>query len=420
MVMTVAEYLSVVNAQLDVVGDAGIEIVGEVVEFRVSQGKWVNFDLKDEEEEAKISCFMMVHQVRVPVEDGMRVRVIGSPKVYPRFGKFSLTVRDIQLEGEGALAKAYEALKLRLEKEGLFDVTRKRPIPRFPNSIGLITSSGAASYGDFLRILSNRFTDVDIVHVPVAVQGRDAVPDILNAFEYFERLSAEDRPDVLVLTRGGGSLEDLHAFNDEQVARAVFRSSIPVVVGVGHERDESLCDFVADVRASTPSNAGERVVPDRRELMRDIQQTMDLVEQRMTSALSKDRRLVELQFGRVHHAVQAITQEIALLVERFQVGSDRYFRSLPLLRDDVFTIQTRIQTMIERHGARTKESIERFTQLIRARDVRSLLKRGFAIARSPAGAILRSTKSLKDNDAISLELSDGAVTAVISHKHTNI
>src|SRR3989344_5195589 len=257
-VISVAQYLDLVNDRLrEVPSDVGVE--GEVSDLRVSHGKWVGFDLKDAQGGGVLKCFMTVWQLSVPLEDGMRVRVTGGAKVSDRFGKFQLDVRTVELVGEGALKRAYLALKRKMQDEGLFDGARKRPIPRFPERIGLITSREAAAYGDFLRVLGNRWGGVEVDFVPVHVQGGNAVPDILAAFEHFHHLGESERPDVLVLTRGGGGLEDLHAFNDESVARAVFSSRVPVVVGVGHERDESLCDFVADVRASTPSNAAERV-----------------------------------------------------------------------------------------------------------------------------------------------------------------
>ncbi|MBI1908380.1 exodeoxyribonuclease VII large subunit [Candidatus Uhrbacteria bacterium] len=274
-VVSVAEFLALINHALRTIPCEEMVLEGEVADYKVSQGKWVNFDLKDEKSEAKISCFSTVFQLPTPLAAGMRVQAKGYPRVFERFGKLSFNVDSVTPVGEGALGKAYELLKKKLADEGLFDVPRKRAIPQFPQTIGLITSKEAAAYGDFMRILSNRWSGVTVLHAPVHVQGQFAVPEILAAFTTFNAMPDTERPDVIVLTRGGGSLEELHAFNDEQVARAVFGSLAPVVVGVGHERDESLCDFVADVRASTPSNAAERVVPDRRDVLRGIDYAVD-------------------------------------------------------------------------------------------------------------------------------------------------
>src|SRR3989344_3282465 len=218
-VFTVSEFIDHINA---LVATDVHAVEGEISGFNLSQGRWVFFDLKDEKVESKVGCFMMAFKLKTPLEDGMKVRVIGTPKVHEKSGQFRITVEQVELVGEGALKRAFELLKKKLAGEGLFADERKRPIPRFPERIGVIASRESAAFGDF---------------------------------KYFQ--TAKPRPDVLVLMRGAGSLEDLQAFNSEEVAYAIFGSKIPVVVGVGHERDESIADYVADLRASTPSNAAE-------------------------------------------------------------------------------------------------------------------------------------------------------------------
>lgn len=292
VVLRVADYLGLVNSALAQM-PVDVLIEGEVSDFRVSQQKWVTFVLKDEEQQAVLPCFMTTWQLHVPLEDGMRVRVVGAPKVTGRFGKFQLNVTDVQPVGEGALKRAYALLKKKLTDEGVFDFSRKRMIPRFPERIGLITSRDAAAYGDFLRILNNRWGGVEIRFAHVHVQGREAVPEILGAFAAFNRLPEAERPDMLALVRGGGGLEDLHAFNDEQVVRAVFQSKVPVIVGVGHERDESLCDFAADIRASTPSNAAERAVPNRTEVSYEIEAMVRHVDNRLSDTLAGLKQRLE-------------------------------------------------------------------------------------------------------------------------------
>jgi len=260
---SVTEFVGFLNAALnEAVFPDGVAIEGEVAEYRVSQGKWIWFLLKDNS--SVLPCFGTVWKLRQPLEDGLQVRIYGQPKVHERSGKFSVVVDRVEPVGEGALKRAYELLRKTLEREGLFDPVRKRLLPKFPRRIGLVASRESAAYSDFLRILGNRWSDTEVNSVHVQVQGKDAVDDIVSALSFFS--AHPELADVLVLTRGGGSLEDLQAFNSEEVARAVFSSKVPVVVGVGHERDETLVDFVADVRASTPSNAAEIVVPDRIEV----------------------------------------------------------------------------------------------------------------------------------------------------------
>ena len=233
VILRVADYLALVNKALaELPRDLIVE--GEVFDLRISHQKWVSFDLKDEEGQAVLKCFMTAWQLQAPLEDGMRVRLSGKPTVSARFGKFQLTVDEVTPVGEGALKRAYELLKKKLLEDGVFDAARKRPLPRFPEHVGLITSRDAAAYGDFLRVLNNRWGGVRIDFAHVHVQGREAVPEILAAFEHFNRLPEDERPDVLALVRGGGGLEDLHAFNDERVVRAVFQSRVPVIVSSGY------------------------------------------------------------------------------------------------------------------------------------------------------------------------------------------
>lgn len=390
--VTVGQYIDLINDTLALMPSEAMVIVGEVVGYRLSQGKWINFDLKDEEREAKVSCFATTFKIKIPLEDGMRVQILGYPKVYERFGKFSVNVEAVEPVGEGALAKAYALLKMQLEKEGLFDPSRKRSLPRFPKRIGLITSGEAAAYGDFLRILNNRWGGVEIVHTPVHVQGQYAVPEILEAFAAFATLPKKDQPDVLVLTRGGGSLEDLHAFNDEQVARAVFTSPIPVVVGVGHERDESLCDFVADVRASTPSNAAERVVPDRREVMREVMMSVDRMRQTVTYELDRQHRAVEGFMRSLQHVLEMSVHEIQLRIDRFVNAFDRFRLSL----------------------VATRQHIETLTRLLASYDVKKTLQRGFALVRDKKEEIVRDGSRLASGDEITIQFGRGSTDVTVN------
>ncbi len=386
--VSVGQFIDLVNDALALIPNEGIVVVGEIVGHRISQGKWINFDLKDEEREAKVSCFATTFKIKTPLEDGMRVQIVGYPKVYERFGKFSMNVEAVEPVGEGALAKAYALIKAQLEKEGLFDPARKRELPRFPERIGLITSGEAAAYGDFLRILNNRWGGVQVVHTPVHVQGKNAVPEILQAFAAFEQM--DEKPEVLVLTRGGGSLEDLHAFNDEQVARAVFQSSIPVVVGVGHERDESLCDFVADVRASTPSNAAEWVVPDRREVWREISASLMRMDDALSYEIDRENRRIESALQSLRHFMQTSVYDMQMVIDRFCHSFDRFRLSL----------------------VATRQHIETLTRLIKSYDVQKTLERGFSIVRAK-GKSVRDASQLASGDELAIQFGRGSADATV-------
>ena len=261
---SVSDFLAVVNQTLEF-GFGSVEVEGEVANYKVNQQKYVFFDLKDKS--GLVNCFMTVWQVRAPITDGMRVVVRAVPKV-TNWGKFSLTVQSVRPIGEGDIKKSQELLKEKLAKEGLFDESRKRTIPKIPQRVGVISSVEAAGYKDFVKILSERWGGLELEVAHVQVQGEASPGQIVGAINYFN-LKAEP-PEVLVLIRGGGSAEDLAGFSDERVVRAVASSRVPVVVGVGHEIDESLSDLAADVRASTPTHAAQILVPDRQEIKRKL------------------------------------------------------------------------------------------------------------------------------------------------------
>lgn len=261
----VSDFIALANQTLEYAYPS-IEIEGEVASFKINQGKFVFFDLKDAQ--GSVGCFMMLWQLRSPIEDGMRVVVTASPKITP-WGKFSVTVRAIRPSGEGSLKKSFELLRISLEKEGLFSPDRKRVLPKQPQHIAVISSTQAAGYADFIKIINDRWGGLQIDVGHVQVQGADAPDQIIRALRYFN--AQEKIPEVVVIIRGGGSADDLSAFNDELLVREIASSRIPTLIGVGHETDISLSDMAADVRAATPSNAAQIVVPDRNEIIRGVQ-----------------------------------------------------------------------------------------------------------------------------------------------------
>jgi len=389
--LSVGEFLELVNHTLKQIPSNEVIIEGEVSDYRVAQGKWVSFDLKDEEAEAVLKCFMTTWQLKAPIEDGMRVQLKGYPKIYERFGTFKMNVTEVSAVGEGALRQSYELLKKKLQSEGLFDQTRKRALPRFPERIGLVTSRDAAAYGDFLQILNNRWGGVRVMHAHVHVQGREAVADIVGAFRYFNDLPESERPDALVLTRGGGGLEDLHAFNDEAVARAVYASQIPVVCAVGHERDESLADFVADVRASTPSNAAERIVPSRQDVLYEIGTLTDHMESRLHDTLQEHGFLVE-----------RMTNVIGFILER--------------QKERLARVQDGILTRVEGWLPRLREHLEGSERFLRQIDPKRVLARGYSLVLS-GGSVVRDATVLEVGGEITVQFAAGSADARVSRIH---
>ena len=281
IVYSVSDFIAVLNHTLEY-AYPNVEIEGEISTYKVNQNKYVFFDIKDET--GVLNCFMTVWQVRTPVEIGMKVIISAAPKITPN-GKFSLTVKAIRPSGEGAIKKSFELLKSRLEKEGLFSPERKRMLPRIPNNIALISSTQAAGYADFIKIINDRWGGIKIQVAQVQVQGRDSPDQIINAIKFFNQ--QQEVADVLVIISGGGSAEDLSGFNDELLVREIAASRIPVLIGVGHVTDETLSDLAADYSAATPSNAAQVLVPDRNEIIRSVRFLVKSIIPKLDGILSK-------------------------------------------------------------------------------------------------------------------------------------
>lgn len=279
VLLSVSDFVALTNQTLEYAYPK-VFIEGEVSSFTVSQGKYVYFDLKDDH--SSVRCFLWASEMRMPLEDGMKIIVGGAPKLTNK-GFFSITVRSMKAVGEGTIKKSFELLKEKLKNEGLFSEERKRPLPEVPQYIGVITSTEAMGYKDFTTILEKRWGGMTIDVAHVQVQGDPAPDQIIRALHYFNSL--EQLPEVLVIVRGGGSAEDLATFNDEPLVRAIAESRIPTLVGIGHEDDVTLTDLVADVRAATPTNAAQLLVPDRQEIIRSVRQQVTSVGYTVVAAI---------------------------------------------------------------------------------------------------------------------------------------
>ncbi len=288
--LSVSDFIAVFNQTLEFAYPS-VEVEGEVASFKVNQNKYVFFDLKDAG--GSVGCFMTVWQLRAGLEDGMKVIVSATPKL-TQWGKFSLTVRAVRPSGEGSLKKSFELLKAKLEKEGLFAPERKRGLPEIPQRVAVISSTQAAGYADFMKIVNERWGGLKIDVAHVQVQGESAPDQMIKALKYFN--SREELPEVIVLIRGGGSADDLAAFNDEPLVREIAASRAPTLVGVGHEVDVSLADMAADVRAATPSNAAQILVP---KTERAVAQQAEAVRQRMEHVARALGRQWDAQAGQL-------------------------------------------------------------------------------------------------------------------------
>ncbi|MDQ5982532.1 MAG: exodeoxyribonuclease large subunit [Patescibacteria group bacterium] len=306
---SVSDFIAVTNQTLEYAYPT-VEVEGEVASFKVNQGKFVFFDLKDAG--GSVGCFMMLFQLRVPIEDGMKVVVTAAPKL-TQWGKFSLTVRAIRPSGEGSLKKSFELLKAKLDAEGLFALERKRPLPSIPRHIAIISSPQAAGYADFIKILNDRWGGMRVDVAAVQVQGADAPDQMIRALNYFS--TQEQLPEVIVIIRGGGSADDLSAFNDEQLVRTIAASRVPTLTGIGHEVDLSLSDLAADVYSATPSNAAQIIVPDRRDSIRRVRMQVQSLVPRLLSIVDQTRQGLE---GRINSSVTTTERKIDTERERLR------------------------------------------------------------------------------------------------------
>ena len=305
---TPTDFINVVNQTLDY-AYSSVMIEGEVASFKVNQGKWVFFDLKDEE--SSVSCFMTLYQMRMPLEDGMKVVVRATPKL-TKWGKFSLTIQAIKPVGEGSLKKAFEILKKKLTSEGLFDPAKKRELPKDLTRLGVISSTQAAGYADFVKIINARWGGINIQVAHTQVQGMDAPDQIIRALKYFNEKSEVQ---AIAIIRGGGSADDLSCFNDEELVRAVASSKIPVITGIGHEVDESLADLAADQRGSTPSNVAEILTPDRKDVKKRVRAIIEQFGRTLGQRIEGEKNTVADKIARIREFVLMKIDEHRRLLE---------------------------------------------------------------------------------------------------------
>lgn len=390
-VFSVADFLTYVNETFRAVWDPQAACLeGEVSEFRVSQGQWVNFNLKDAD--ATVSVFMVLRNLAFPVEDGMRVRLYGMPRVYAKYGKFSFSADRVEPVGEGALKKALAALRSKLAAEGLFDPSRKRELPRFPKRVALIASRESAAYGDFVRILNERWSGLELDAYHAIVQGEKAPESVMRAIE---SAHANGPYDVLVITRGGGSFEELMAFNDEHLVRAIFASKIPTLVAIGHERDVTLAEEAADVRGSTPTDCARRLVPDKRDILYEIA----TLEQGIADALEEhiyDGKL------RMERAITGAERWALLVRQRADGVSSRAY-------DGFFTWK--------RHMS---DRVDGLLRLVRSFNPEAVIRRGFAIVSAEDGSIITSKTKAKTGNRVNIRLRDGSFGARIEGEQASL
>lgn len=405
--VSVDQFNELINLQLQSIGEVIVE--GEITEMNISKRGGVNLVLKDKNKQAVLNVSGYAPRIQGinMIEIGMEVAIWGVPQLYSPYGKFSVSIYKILPIGAGALAKALEILKEQLDKEGLFDPSRKRPLPELITRIALITAKNSAAESDFLKILKENNTGLNIDFYPVSVQGKHSIGEILNAIQ----TAQNKKYDCIVMIRGGGSLEDLSSFNDEKISKALFASKIPTLVAVGHERDESIAELVSDVRASTPSQAAYYLVVNNTNFIKSI----------------------GLQADQVYHQIQEIInynkQKISgiNIYEKVLLSLNRYnykVRSHDIdFESRIYKTISNYQSVIEKSTHELSNFGYKINQLlndvihmqntIENLNPERIIKKGYAIIKNKKGEIITSVKDAKTDDSLILKVRDGNINTKV-------
>ncbi len=368
-----------------------VVVRGEISNYKMYPSGHHYFTLKDES--ASLKCVMFkgnAMRLRFRPDNGMKVIAMGKISVFPRDGAYQLYCSAMTVDGVGDLHAAFEQLKAKLSAQGLFDPARKKPLPKCPGIIGIVTSSAGAALHDMLRILKKRYPLTQVRLLPVRVQGAEAPGEIAAAIRYANRYQLAD---LLIVGRGGGSIEDLWAFNDERVAYAIYESEIPVISAVGHEPDVTISDYVADLRAATPSNAAELAVPDQDAL----RQVLDSMTASMVTCLNR-----QLKSSRLH--LNALAASPGLQSPNGYIEQRR--KALAMLNERLYSNEQRQQ-------ATKKQRYIALTSKLDALSPLKVLSRGYALTRIEDGSVLRSVKQVTPKDRIVVTLADGSLSAEV-------
>lgn len=385
-----------------------VAVRGELSNYKIYPSGHHYFTLKDAESSLKCVMFRSAAgKLRFRPESGMGVTAWGRISVYPRDGAYQLYCEALMPEGFGDLQMAYEQLKAKLEKEGLFDRSHKKPIPRYPERIAVITSSAGAAVHDIIRVLRRRWPMGKIMLLPVRVQGVEAPGEIAAALRY---ASEHKVADVVITGRGGGSIEDLWAFNDERVARAIYDCEIPVISAVGHEPDVTIADFVADLRAATPSNAAELAAPDVTELMQAIDSAMRRLENSMAKRISGSREALEaLSSRRVLQSATGFIEQRRSQVETLRVRLEAASVFASKSRSQLDNLASRLDSALDAAVTRKKNEYLRAAAKLDALSPLKVLSRGYAIAMDEDGRAVKDSSGVRAGDKLTVRLASGAL-----------
>ncbi len=395
----------------------GIQVQAELSSVKRHSSGHLYFALKDEQAVIDGVCWKGVaSRLAIQPQDGMEVLCTGRLTIYPGRSKYQIIVDSMELAGQGALLQKLEALKQKFISEGLFDPQHKKNIPYLPQRIGVITSPTGAVIRDILHRLDDRFPR-PVTLWPVPVQGEGAAAKIAAAIHGFQNLPDEEKPDVIILARGGGSLEDLWCFNDELVVRAIFDCEIPLISAVGHETDTTLVDFVSDHRAPTPTAAAEKAVPVRHDLVTITQDRYRRMNQSMRRFFEDRSQRLDDYGDRHERATDVILNYAEQALARLKLRSPQ--DQIERQHDKVMSAERRLQQALISYVDRSHQRFSQADKLLESYSFKNTLKRGFALVKSESGNIIQSVSSLKAQQPLTIHLEDGCVTTEIKDVQTS-
>ena len=431
--------VSRLNSEVRAVLDSSFPLLwveGEISNLARPASGHIYFSLKDQYSQVRCAMFRMKRQLlRFEPENGMQVLVRARPNLYEARGDFQLSIEHMEPGGEGLLRQAFEELKRRLDQEGLFDASHKQPLPGFPRQIGVITSPSGAAIRDVISVLKRRFPAIPVVIYPVQVQGDAAAAEIIGAVELANQRA---ECDLIILTRGGGSLEDMQAFNHEQVARAIFASKIPIISAIGHEIDFTICDFVADQRAATPSAAAELATPDRRELgerlnnimrhlngqmsrrQHTLQQHLQHIRQRLqrlnpgAQLSQRQQRLDELELRiarNINSQMQQQQQSLNSLITRLKSQAPR--QRITLLQQKIQQLQHRMHMLISNQQQQRGQRLASALRNLNTLSPLATLERGYSITTTADGKVLDDASRVAVGDRVETRLAVGKIACLV-------
>lgn len=413
-IFSVSEINEALARHLELLGQ--VRVRGEISQFKISQNKFVYITIKDNR--ARLEIFGLVWKLKNlrSIEEGMEVVVTGTPSLWQAGGKLSIQAESIEPVGAGALDRAYQLLLKQLTEEGLLEPGRKKTLPEYPNKVGLITGLDSQAFLDFTTISSQRAPWVEIEFIPTLVQGKQAVESITRSLDYMENRNL----DALVITRGGGSAEDLQAFNQETVVRKIASCRLPTIVAIGHQGDVSLAELVADRRAATPSNAAEILMPDQNQVLKLLDHHRYQLANLITSKLNQRHQVLERNINRFASLIKYRVQQATGLTRRLIQQQHQLRSQIYQSAQSCDQLQTQLRSRLKYQYQQKQLRWQHLDQRLQLQDINANLKRGYSLITNQQGQIINQIDQVSNQDTITNHLADGTIKSTVNQTEAHV